>query len=72
MAQATPFCMRAPVQIAKWPTESLTTLGELRHELATLVIDVQPGRRFEPSIQKRRAHAPRRNPQTLKSQEHAA
>lgn len=70
--RAAPVCLRAWAQTAKWPSESLAILGELRHELATLAIDVRPGRRFERSIQKRRAQARRKKPQPLKSETHAA
>ena len=72
-ARGAEACMRAWNRIPKSPPETVTALRrELLDLLATLQIDIRPGRRFERNTQKRRAASRAKKLQALEAKKHAA
>lgn len=66
-------CIRSWCRVGKCPTtKHEAILEELASHLATLLIDVRPGRHFERDKQKRRAKSRKKKLQALKGQAHAA
>jgi hypothetical protein len=66
-------CLRSWCRVAKSPpTRRRDLLAELTHYLATLQVDIRPGRRFERDTQKRRALSRRNKLQALEANTHAA
>jgi hypothetical protein len=72
-ARGADACVRAWSRIGKSPSHRhQAILDELHSYVATLKIDVRPGRRFERKKQKRRAQSRQKKLQTLRRQKHAA
>ena len=72
-ARGAEACMRAWCSIAKAPPEKAEALRrELLEHLATLTIDIRPGRHFEHDTQKRRAQSRTKKLQALEANKHAA
>jgi len=72
-ARGAEACMRAWCRLGKAPPRAPATLkSELTRHLATLKIDIRPGRRFERDTQKRRAESHKKKLQALQETKHAA
>lgn len=66
-------CLRAWCRLPKSASDQVPALRqELLTHLATLLIDVRPGRRFERDTQKRRAASRQKKLQALEAKRHAA
>lgn len=71
--RGTHACIRAWTRMAKCPAPRCQAIyQELLAHLATLQIDIRPGRRFERNTQRRRAKSRIKKLQALKAKRHAA
>ena len=72
-ARGAETCMRTWCRVGKAPPGDYAVLkSELTRHLATLKIDIRPGRWFERDTQKRRTESRRKKMQALEEQKHAA
>lgn len=72
-ARGADACIRTWCRLGKAPPGGLSTLQtELTRHLATLKIDIRPGRRFERDTQKRRLESRNKKLQALETQKDAA